>query len=198
VQDPGAHSHVCTMERKNVKKRKKINSFFESRKKYLRDEVYNRLVGGDIKRCVQLWAAARVPNGNFLTLSSHRCAWKKRLTVLVLANRGCQMACFQTETRDLGEFWRALEWRNLVYFIDVLENIVAMWCILWPFVKLVAIWYTYFSPFWYIVPRKIWQPRSQTACGRKFLHSCLIPIWNTITRRRRQSKTSREQKITTN
>jgi hypothetical protein len=37
-----------------------------------------------------------------------------------------------------------------------LDYIMAIWYILWPFGKLVAIWYI--PPFWYIVSRKIWQP----------------------------------------
>jgi hypothetical protein len=44
------------------------------------------------------------------------------------------------------------------------------WCILWTFglfyghlgyfeaISYTFFWYTYFSPFWYVVPRKIWQP----------------------------------------
>jgi hypothetical protein len=36
---------------------------------------------------------------------------------------------------------------HLMYFTATLH-------ILWPF----DIFYGYFSPFWYVVPRKIWQP----------------------------------------
>jgi hypothetical protein len=68
------------------------------------------------------------------------------------------MVCFQTKNPNLGKFWRVLEWKMLVYFMDT-------WSILWSFV----IFYghlvyvvrgnlEYFSPFWYFVPRKIWQP----------------------------------------
>jgi hypothetical protein len=32
-------------------------------------------------------------------------------------------------------------------------------CILWPYGNLVGVWFI-FSPFWYIVSRKIWQPGS--------------------------------------
>jgi hypothetical protein len=34
--------------------------------------------------------------------------------------------------------------------------------ILWSSSNFVVIWYTYFSPVWYIVPRKIWQPWSES------------------------------------
>jgi 4-hydroxybenzoate polyprenyltransferase len=34
---------------------------------------------------------------------------------------------------------------------------IAIWYILWPFGIIEAFWYI-FRPFWYVVPRKIWQP----------------------------------------
>jgi hypothetical protein len=46
----------------------------------------------------------------------------------------------------------------------MLVHFVAIWSILRPFVKILwqfGIFYghlVYFSPFWYVVPRKIWQP----------------------------------------
>jgi hypothetical protein len=55
--------------------------------------------------------------------------------------------------------------------LKMLEYFVAIWSILWPFGLFVAIWsilwpfgifYSYlvyvFFQFWYVVPRKIWQP----------------------------------------
>jgi hypothetical protein len=54
----------------------------------------------------------------------------------------------------------------LVYFMDT-------WSILLPFVifyghlvKFVVIWYKLF-PFWYFVPRKIWQPCSNVRAKRQ-------------------------------
>jgi hypothetical protein len=40
--------------------------------------------------------------------------------------QGCQMAYFPTKDPNLGKFWRALEWKMLVYFIVI-------WNILLPF-----------------------------------------------------------------
>jgi hypothetical protein len=63
-----------------------------------------------------------------------------------LQRQGCQMVCFQTQNPNLGEFWRALNWKMFLSF--------------WP----VGIFYRdlgYFMTFfwlWYHVPRKIWQP----------------------------------------
>jgi hypothetical protein len=37
------------------------------------------------------------------------------------------MVCFQAKNRNLGKFWRVLQWKMLVYFIDT-------WSILWSFV----------------------------------------------------------------
>jgi hypothetical protein len=68
--------------------------------------------------------------------------------------------------QNLGKFWRALEWKMLVYFMAIwnillpfgvfyghLEYVMAIWYFLWPFGNFV-----YFSPFGYFVSRKIWQP----------------------------------------
>jgi hypothetical protein len=47
----------------------------------------------------------------------------------------------------LGKFWKALQWKMLLYFM-------AIRYILWPF----GIFFgnlVYVTPFWYIVPRKI-------------------------------------------
>jgi hypothetical protein len=70
------------------------------------------------------------------------------------AEQGCQMVCFQTKNTNLGKFWRVLQWKFLVYFMVICT-------ILRPF----GVFYgylVYFSPFWYVVPRKIWQPWSRT------------------------------------
>jgi hypothetical protein len=54
-------------------------------------------------------------------------------------------------------FWRDLQWKMLVYDMDI-------WYILGPFgifcghsVYFILVWHI-FSQFWYVVPRKIWQP----------------------------------------
>jgi hypothetical protein len=68
-------------------------------------------------------------------------------------SRVARWVCFQTKNPTLGKFWRVLQWKMLVYFMDT-------WSILRPFVifygHLVS-WHIFF-PFWYFVPRKIWQP----------------------------------------
>jgi hypothetical protein len=33
--------------------------------------------------------------------------------------QGCQMVCFQTKNYNLGKFWRALQWKMLVYFMII-------------------------------------------------------------------------------
>jgi hypothetical protein len=65
--------------------------------------------------------------------------------------QGCQMVCFITKNPNLGKFWRAIEWKMLVY-------VMVNWNILGPFSNVVVIWYTYLTSFGYIVSRKIWQP----------------------------------------
>jgi hypothetical protein len=43
------------------------------------------------------------------------------------------MVCFKTKNPNLGKFWRALEWKMLVY-------VMAIWYILLPFGNGVEIW----------------------------------------------------------
>jgi hypothetical protein len=59
------------------------------------------------------------------------------------------MVYFQTKYPNLSNFWRVLQWK-IVYFMDI-------WSILQPF-GICCGNSVYFSPFWYVVPRKIWQP----------------------------------------
>jgi hypothetical protein len=37
---------------------------------------------------------------------------------LKTAQQGCQMVYFRTKNRNLGKFWRTLQWKMLVYFMD--------------------------------------------------------------------------------
>jgi hypothetical protein len=66
------------------------------------------------------------------------------------------MVGFQTKNTNLGKFGWVLQWKLLVYFM-------AIWSILRPFGIFLAISYILwlfgiFFPFWYVPPRKIWQP----------------------------------------
>jgi hypothetical protein len=72
-------------------------------------------------------------------------------------HQGCQMVYFQTKKCNLGKFCRALQWKMLVYFMDVVS-------ILRPFERFYDS-LVYFVAIWYIFPRvgilhqeKIWQP----------------------------------------
>jgi hypothetical protein len=83
------------------------------------------------------------------------------LVVFSPPGQGCQMVCFHTKNPNLGTFWRVLQWKMLVYFMDtwsILRSIVI--CILLTF-GIVRGNLVYFPPFWYFVPRKIWQPCSR-------------------------------------
>jgi hypothetical protein len=50
----------------------------------------------------------------------------------------------------------------VMYILWLIGIFYAIWYIIWPLDtfcgNVVVIWYTYFSQFWYIVSRKIWQP----------------------------------------
>jgi hypothetical protein len=70
----------------------------------------------------------------------------------------CQMVLFQAKNPNLGNFWRVLKWKMLIYFIDI-------WSILQPFGTLYEHFVctfcgnlVYFPPFVNVIPRKIWQP----------------------------------------
>jgi hypothetical protein len=76
--------------------------------------------------------------------------------VLSRCRTGLPDGIFSNQNHNLGNFWRVLQWKTCAYFWDI-------WSILQPFgllyghwVNFVIIWY--FSPVWYVVPRKIWQP----------------------------------------
>jgi hypothetical protein len=97
----------------------------------------------------------KLTNPNFPHGLLHACVRSK-----VIPNQGCQMVYFRTKNPNLGQFWRALDWRMYIYFM-------AIWNILRTFeifydqlVHFVLIWYI-FSRFWYHEPRKIWQPCSK-------------------------------------
>jgi hypothetical protein len=67
------------------------------------------------------------------------------------------MVYFQNKNPTLGKFGRALEWKGLVYLMPIL-NIIRLFGVFYgQFVNFLVILYT-FSPFWYVVTRKIWQP----------------------------------------
>jgi hypothetical protein len=77
-------------------------------------------------------------------------------TLGLTEHQGCQMVYFQTKNQNLGNFLGSCNGRCCIFMNN--------WSILQPFGKLyghlvqfVVIWYI--SPrFWYVVPRKIWQP----------------------------------------
>jgi hypothetical protein len=60
------------------------------------------------------------------------------------------MVCFQTKNPNLGKFWKALEWKMLLYFM-------AIWHSVWQF-GIGCGHLVYYSHFGMFGPRKIWQP----------------------------------------
>jgi hypothetical protein len=49
---------------------------------------------------------------------------KVRACVFSTCTRGCQMVCFQTKNINLGRFWRALDWKMLIYlpFLNIIRT----------------------------------------------------------------------------
>jgi hypothetical protein len=61
----------------------------------------------------------------------------------------------------LGKFWRVLQWKMLVYFMDT-WSISRSFVIFYGYlVYIVRGNLGYFFPFWYFVGRKIWHPCTQ-------------------------------------
>jgi hypothetical protein len=62
--------------------------------------------------------------------------WKKGLgwnqTKRPRDRQGCQMVYFQTKNPNLGKFWRALDWKLLLFY-GHLEQFTVIWDIFWPF-----------------------------------------------------------------
>jgi hypothetical protein len=58
--------------------------------------------------------------------------------------QGCQIVYFQNKNPNLGKFWRALEWKMLLYFMTI-------WNILRPFDITYGRW-VQFLAIWYIFP----------------------------------------------
>jgi hypothetical protein len=78
--------------------------------------------------------------------------------MILKRSQGCQMVCFQTKNPNLGKFWNALcRLENVDIFFGHLEYFAGIWEMLWPFGKF-CVRLVHFSGFWYLVPRKIWQP----------------------------------------
>jgi hypothetical protein len=65
---------------------------------------------------------------------------------------------FKTKNPNLGKFLRVLQWKMLKYFMDIGSILQQIGLFYDHLVCFMVIWYMYFSPFWYVAPRKIWHP----------------------------------------
>jgi hypothetical protein len=98
--------------------------------------------------------------------------------------QGCQMVCFQTINPNLGNIWRALEWKMLYFMI--IWNILWLhiWHNVWHFGIVFGYW-IYFSPFGMFGPRKVWQswrlgekkPSSAETNSRKLEFSFTVSLF---------------------
>jgi hypothetical protein len=57
--------------------------------------------------------------------------------------QGCQMVSFQTKNPNLGKFWRALDWKMLIYFMALWNILQAFGIFHDNFVHFVFIWYIF-------------------------------------------------------
>jgi hypothetical protein len=90
--------------------------------------------------------------------------------------QGCQMVYFQTPNPNLGNYWRALEWKMLVLLMAVWNILRPVSYVLWPFHNLVIIWYIF--PRFGISYQKIWQPWKEG----KERKGCFLIMWPSSTK----------------
>jgi hypothetical protein len=79
-----------------------------------------------------------------------------------VCHQGCQMVYFQTKYPNLGKFWRALDWKILIYFMAIAN----IWLTF-------GIFYDHFLHFlfiWYIFPILVSRAKKNLAA--------LCAIWN--------------------
>jgi hypothetical protein len=67
------------------------------------------------------------------------------------------MVCFQIKNPNLGKILDGLALEDDGIFYRHLVHFTAFCSILWTF-GIVRVNLVYFFPFWYLEPRKIWQP----------------------------------------
>jgi hypothetical protein len=67
--------------------------------------------------------------------------------------QGCQMVYFQTKNPTLSKFWKALEWKRLVFSMPNISQLVN----LWPFGNLAAN-LVHFTPFGILCQEKYGNP----------------------------------------
>jgi hypothetical protein len=75
------------------------------------------------------------------------------------------MAFFQTKNPNLGKFWRVLRCKILAFFMNIWSILPPFWYILCSFGNFYG-YLVYFSQFWSVVTRTIWQPCSEAGFTR--------------------------------
>jgi hypothetical protein len=94
--------------------------------------------------------------GDGMPVFCSRCA-AQSLINLVGTHPGLPDGLFSNQKYQFGYILGGLAMENLGVFYDHLVYFTAIGNILWPF-GIFCGHLVYFSPFWYFVPRKIWQP----------------------------------------
>jgi hypothetical protein len=67
---------------------------------------------------------------------------------------GLPNGLFRTQNQNLGKFWRVLQWK-MMDTCSILRSFVFFYGHLVYVVRGSSV---YFPPFWYFVPKQIWQP----------------------------------------
>jgi hypothetical protein len=78
----------------------------------------------------------------------------------IISYQGCQMVYFQTKNHNLGHFWRASDWKMLIYIMMTIWSILRTFGIFYDhLVHFVFIWYILcsfgtFFPLWVSCTKK--------------------------------------------
>jgi hypothetical protein len=61
-----------------------------------------------------------------------------------LSEPGLPDGKFSKRNPYLGKFWWAIEYKILVYYMNIMEYFTYIWYILWPIGNIVVIWYIFY------------------------------------------------------
>jgi hypothetical protein len=72
--------------------------------------------GGGCKHARAFWDHCEMCRNGFYRATT-KAFW--HLKIESKSRQSCQMVYFQTQNHNLGKFWRGLQWKMLVYFMDI-------------------------------------------------------------------------------
>jgi hypothetical protein len=99
-----------------------------------------------------------VRSGRMMERPSSKVVEKFGLKMFSVAFRVARWFVFEPKYPNLGKFWRVLQWKMLVKFINTWSILLSSVIFYGHWIYIVRGNLVYFSLFWFFVRRKIWQP----------------------------------------